>query len=207
MRFVAPDAKLSVMEVKWGLVPDMGGFVLMRGLVRDDIARELVFSGRVFDGAEALGLGLAPRVCDDPRSAALAFAKDVAARSPDAIRAAKRLFALAAEGDQHAILLAETAEQVNKNHEQTTVGMPPERIEQSKSRLKDSIRNVRAGLDQLESSFKLNPVLQTYYPNIAGVAKLGQTAEGQAVANSFDQSGRSLLAAVNKLTDALVTLK
>jgi len=101
----------------------------------------------------------------------------------------------------------ETAEQVNKNHEQTTVGMPPERIEQSKSRLKDTIKNVRAGLDQLESSFKLNPVLMTYYSNIAGVAKLGQTAESQAATNSFDQSGRSLLAAVNKLTDALVSLK
>ena len=112
MRFVAPDAQMSVMEIKWGLVPDMGGFVLMRGLVRDDVARELVFSGRVFSGAEALGLGLATRVCDDPRTEALAFAKDVAARSPDAIRAAKRLFALAAEGDQHAILLGETTEQV-----------------------------------------------------------------------------------------------
>jgi enoyl-CoA hydratase/carnithine racemase len=112
MRFVAPDAKLSVMEVKWGLVPDMGGFVLMRGLVRDDIARELVFSGRVFSGEEALGLGLATRVCNDSRSEALAFAKDVAARSPDAIRAAKRLFALAAEADQQAILLGETTEQV-----------------------------------------------------------------------------------------------
>jgi hypothetical protein len=101
----------------------------------------------------------------------------------------------------------ETAEQLNKNHEQTTVGMAPDRIEQSKSRLKDSIKNVRAGLDQLESSFKLNSVLQTYYPNIAGVGKLGQTAESQAAANSFDQSGRSLLAAVNKLTDALVSVR
>lgn len=112
MRFVAPDTRLSVMEVKWGLVPDMGGFVLMRGLVRDDVARELVFSGRVFSGEEALGLGLATRVCNDPRAEALAFAKDVAAKSPDAVRAAKRLFALAAEDDQQAILLAETTEQV-----------------------------------------------------------------------------------------------
>jgi enoyl-CoA hydratase/carnithine racemase len=59
MRFVAPDAQLSVMEVKWGLVPDMAGIVLMRGLVRDDVARELIFSGRIFNGREALGLGLA----------------------------------------------------------------------------------------------------------------------------------------------------
>jgi enoyl-CoA hydratase/carnithine racemase len=112
MRFVTPDARLSVMEIKWGLVPDMAGFVLMRGLVRNDLARELVFSGRVFSGEEALGLGLATRVCSDPRAEAFAFAKDVAAKSPHAIRAAKRLFALAADGDQHAILLAETTEQV-----------------------------------------------------------------------------------------------
>ena len=112
VRIVAPDARLSVMEIKWGLVPDMAGFVLMRGLVRNDLARELVFSGRVFSGEEALGLGLATRVCNDPRAEALAFAKDVAAKSPHAIRAAKRLFALAADGDQHAILLAETTEQV-----------------------------------------------------------------------------------------------
>ena len=111
MRFVAPDAQLSVMEIKWGLVPDMAGIVLLRRLVRDDVARELIFSGRIFNGQEALGLGLATRVCDDPRGEALAFAKGVAAKSPDAIRAAKRLFALAAEEHQHAILLAETNEQ------------------------------------------------------------------------------------------------
>lgn len=101
----------------------------------------------------------------------------------------------------------ETAEQVNRNGEQTSVGMPPERIEQSKAKLKESIKSVRTGLDQLESSFRLNPVLQSYYPNLAGVAKLGQTAESQAAANTFDQSGRSLIAAVNKLTDALVALR
>ena len=86
--------------------------MLLRGLVRDDVARELIFSGRIFNRCqEALGLGLATRVCDDPRGEALAFAKGVAAKSPDAIRAAKRLFALAAEEHQHAILLAETNEQ------------------------------------------------------------------------------------------------
>lgn len=85
--------------------------------------------------------------------------------------------------------------------------MPPERIEQSKAKLRESIKIVRTKLDQLESSFRLNPVLQTYYPSLAGVGKLGQTAESQAAANTFDQSGRSLIAAVNKLTDALVALR
>ena len=112
IRFVAPDAKLSVMEIKWGLVPDMAGIVLMRRLVRDDAARELIFSGHIFSGQQALALGLATRVCDDPRGEALAFAKVVAAKSPDAIRAAKRPLALAADDDQRAILLAETTEQV-----------------------------------------------------------------------------------------------
>jgi enoyl-CoA hydratase/carnithine racemase len=112
MRFVAPDARLSVMEIKWGLVPDMAGMVLMRGLVRDDVARELTFSGRIFSGQEALGLGLATRVCADPRAEALALAAEIAARNPEAIRAAKRLLDLAAVADQHAILLAETTEQV-----------------------------------------------------------------------------------------------
>jgi enoyl-CoA hydratase/carnithine racemase len=112
LRFVAPDTRLSVMEIKWGLVPDMAGIVLMRGLVRDDVARELTFSGRIFNGQEAVSLGLATRVCEDPLAEALAFAREVAARNPDAIRAGKRLLDLAAEGDQHAILLAETTEQV-----------------------------------------------------------------------------------------------
>ncbi|HEX4182762.1 MAG TPA: crotonase/enoyl-CoA hydratase family protein [Caulobacteraceae bacterium] len=112
LRFVAPDAKLSIMEIKWGLVPDMAGVALLRGLLRDDIVRELTFSGRIFSGQDALGLGLATRVCDDPRAEALAFAREVAAKNPDAIRAGKRLLDLAIEGDQHAILLAETTEQV-----------------------------------------------------------------------------------------------
>jgi hypothetical protein len=100
----------------------------------------------------------------------------------------------------------ETAELVNRNNEQTSVGMSADRIAQSKSKLRDSIKNVRIALDQLESSFRLNPVLQAHYSKLAGVAKLGQTAESQAATGSFDQAGKSLLAAVNKLTDALVAL-
>jgi enoyl-CoA hydratase/carnithine racemase len=112
LRFVTPDARMSVMEIKWGLVPDMAGVALLRGLLRDDVARELTFSGRIFSGQEALGLGLATRVCADPYAEALAFAKEVAAKNPDAIRAGKRLLDLAVEADQRAILLAETTEQV-----------------------------------------------------------------------------------------------
>ena len=111
MRFVAHDTKMSVMEIKWGLVPDMAGMVLMRGLVRDDVARDLTYSGRIFSGEEALAMGLATRVSEHPLAEALAFARDVAGRNPHAIRAAKRLLNLAAEGDQHEILLEESREQ------------------------------------------------------------------------------------------------
>lgn len=112
LRFVAPDARMSVMEIKWGLVPDMGGALLMRGLVRADLIRELTWSGRVFDGREAERLGLATRVCEDPRAEALAFAREVASRSPDAIRGAKRLLRLAESGSPAEVLQAESDEQI-----------------------------------------------------------------------------------------------
>lgn len=91
LRLVAPDARLSVMEIKWGLVPDMSGTQTLRRLVRLDVAKELTFTGRVVEGPEAVSLGLATRVEADPRAAALALARDIAGRSPDAIRAGKRL--------------------------------------------------------------------------------------------------------------------
>ena len=91
LRFVAPDAKLSVMEIKWGLVPDMSGTQTLRRLVRLDVAKELTFTGRVVSGTEAVELGLATRVAVDPRATALEVAAEIAARSPDAIRAAKQL--------------------------------------------------------------------------------------------------------------------
>lgn len=111
LRFVTRDVKLSVLEIKWGLIPDMAGMALLRGLVRDDVARELTYSGRIFSGEEALAMGLATRVCDDPRAEALAFAREVAGRNPHAIRAGKRLLNLMAEGDQHEILREESREQ------------------------------------------------------------------------------------------------
>ena len=98
----------------------------------------------------------------------------------------------------------ETAERVNRSQENSSVGLPPEQLERNKAKVKDSIRNVRAGLDELEASFRNNVALHAYYPSLAGVAKIGQTAESQAAANSFDQAGRSLITAVNKLADTLV---
>ena len=91
LRFVTPDAKLSVMEIKWGLVPDMSGTQTLRRLVRLDVAKELTFTGRVVSGTEAVELGLATRVAADPRAAALEMAAEIAAKSPNAIRAGKQL--------------------------------------------------------------------------------------------------------------------
>ena len=112
LRFVTADTRMSVMEIKWGLVPDMAGMVLMRGLVRDDVARELTYTGRIFDGEEAARLGLATRVCADPRAEALALAAEIAGKSPTAIRAAKRLLDMVADAYQHAILKAESVERL-----------------------------------------------------------------------------------------------
>jgi enoyl-CoA hydratase/carnithine racemase len=111
LRFVTPDAKLAILEIKWGLVPDMAGVALLRGLVRDDVMRELTWTGRIVSGEEALALGLATRVCADPRAEALALAHEIAGKSPDAIRAGKRLIDLMAEADQKTILLEESREQ------------------------------------------------------------------------------------------------
>ena len=91
IRLVAPDAKMSVMEIKWGLIPDMAGTQLLRRLTRLDVAKELTFTGRIVEGEEAVALGLATRVADDPVASALEMAREMCHRSPDALRAGKRL--------------------------------------------------------------------------------------------------------------------
>ena len=110
IRIVAPDAKMSVLEIRWGLVPDMTGSQLLPELVGRDVAKELTFSGRVLRGEEAVALGLATRVDPDPHQAALELARSVAARSPHAIRAAKRLLDLAGRVDLAAGFAAEQKE-------------------------------------------------------------------------------------------------
>jgi len=91
MRYAAPDTRFSVMEIKWGLVPDMAGPQLMRHLARDDVIRELVYTGRIFAAEEAQAVGFVTALHGDPREAALLTAAEIASKSPDAIRAAKRL--------------------------------------------------------------------------------------------------------------------
>ena len=111
IRVVHPATRMAVMEMKWGLVPDMGGYALWRGLVRDDTLRELTYTNREFSGEEALGLGFATMIDDDPLARATALAETIANKNPDAIRGSKRLFKVMQEEGEDAILLAESREQ------------------------------------------------------------------------------------------------
>lgn len=90
-RLAAPDTRMSVMEIKYGLVPDMGITRTLATLVRSDHARELVHTGRIVDAPEALALGLVTRVVDEPVAAARDLAREIAGRSPQAVRAGKRM--------------------------------------------------------------------------------------------------------------------
>jgi enoyl-CoA hydratase/carnithine racemase len=111
VRIVHPQAQLSVMEVKWGLVPDMAGCVLLTELTRTDVARELVFTGRIVSGSEAVALGLATRASEDPLAEARSLARQIAGHNPDTVRAAKRLLNGASPVDAARVLQAEALEQ------------------------------------------------------------------------------------------------
>ncbi len=92
IRIASPYARLSVMEIKWGLIPDMSITRTLPRLVRIDVAKELTVTGRVFDGTEAERLGVVTRLAEEPLIAARELADEIAGRSPDAVRAAKRLY-------------------------------------------------------------------------------------------------------------------
>jgi enoyl-CoA hydratase/carnithine racemase len=91
LRIVHPEAKLSVLEIRWGLTPDMTITATLPRLVGVDVAKELTWTGRTVTGADAVRLGLATRLSDDPRSDALALAREIAGKNPHAIRGGKRL--------------------------------------------------------------------------------------------------------------------
>jgi len=136
MRYATADTRFSVMEIKWGLVPDLAGTQLMRHLAREDIVRELTYTGRVFDGAEAERMGFVTRVVGDPRATAFETAREIAQKSPDAVRAAKRLLNLAVAADAKTGLLAESAEQ------QKLIGAPNQ-LEAVASNLQKRAANYR----------------------------------------------------------------
>lgn len=111
IRIAAPDTRLAVMEMKWGLIPDMGGMVLMPGLVRADWMARLTYTAEPVEAALAHEIGLVTELSEDPLAAALELAQGMAGRSPSAIRAAKRLLAQAGRVDDATMLMAESVEQ------------------------------------------------------------------------------------------------
>jgi enoyl-CoA hydratase/carnithine racemase len=111
MRYAAPGTKLCIMELRWGLVPDMGATPFLQKLLGDDVARELTYTNRVILAEEAKELGLVTRVCENPVEEALKVAAEIADRNPAAIRAAKRLLNNAPFESAAETLLAESVEQ------------------------------------------------------------------------------------------------
>lgn len=136
IRFVHPDTKLSILEVKWGLVPDMSSTALMRLYARDDVVRELTYTGRIFTGAEARELGFATHVSETPLDDALALARDIASKSPDAVQTAKKLYNALPDRSDGEALLAESIEQ------DRLIGSP------------NQIEAVMAGLQKRDGDFK-----------------------------------------------------
>jgi enoyl-CoA hydratase/carnithine racemase len=136
IRFARPDARFSVLEMKWGLVPDMGGMPLMRGLAGDDIVRELCYTARMFDGELAHGYGFVTHLSDNPLDDAMELAREIAGNNPDAVRGNKELLNLARDGDAPELLLAESRVQAE------VIGTP------------NQIEAVMAGLAKRPGNFK-----------------------------------------------------
>jgi enoyl-CoA hydratase/carnithine racemase len=91
IRIVHPDASLSVLEIRWGLSPDMTGTATLPRLVGPDVAKELAWTGRTVSGEEAARIGLATRSSATPLEDAMALAREIATKNPHAIRGIKRL--------------------------------------------------------------------------------------------------------------------
>lgn len=111
MRYAAPGTKICIMEMRWGLVPDMGATPYLPHLLRDDVLRELTYTNRIIEADEAQALGLVTRVVINPIEAALQTAAEIASRNPEAVRAAKRILNNAPFQNPQEILLAESREQ------------------------------------------------------------------------------------------------
>ncbi len=137
IRLGTPDSRYSVMEMKYGLIPDMTATQTLRDLVRLDVAKELVFSGRIVPAVEAAELGLVTRVVDDPLAAARAMAQEIASKSPDAIRASKQLLEAAWRADAATGLALEAKLQAQ------LLGSP------------NQLEAVRAGLQKRDAQFKI----------------------------------------------------
>ena len=111
IRYAHPDTKIAILEMKWGLVPDMGATPFLVKCLGDDVARELTYTNRTILAPEAKELGLITKVCDDPVAAAFETAGDIATKNPDAVRGAKRILNAAQFAQADEILLSESREQ------------------------------------------------------------------------------------------------
>ncbi len=112
IRIVHPDTRIAIMEMKWGLVPDVAGMPLWRGQVRDDVLREMIYTNREFNGVEAKEMGFATHVSDDPHAKAMELARVIANKNPHAMRGAKRLCNLMGDATDAELLQAESDEQI-----------------------------------------------------------------------------------------------
>lgn len=135
IRFVAPDARLSLREAHWGLIPDVAVTQTLRHVIRHDVAKELTFTAKVVSGEEAKELGLATHVSDNPHADALGLAREIAARSPSAVRAAKQLWNQALEGS------IEEGLRLEAKLQGTVMGKP------------NQVEAVRANMEKREPSF------------------------------------------------------
>ena len=111
IRIATPDAKLSIMEMRWGLIPDMGSYTTWRSFVRDDVLRELTYTNRIFSGEEGKELGFITHVAGDPLAKAMELAAEIVGKNPDAIKAAKRLMNKLPDMGEDEILMMESVEQ------------------------------------------------------------------------------------------------
>jgi enoyl-CoA hydratase/carnithine racemase len=136
IRVTAPDTRHAIMEMKWGLVPDMAGIPIVRNLASDDVVRELCYTARIFDGKEAKEYGFATKLSDDPHSDAMKLAHEIAAQSPDAVRANKRLLNMSRDQNAPEVLLEESREQAG------VIGKP------------NQIEAVMAGMAKRPGNFK-----------------------------------------------------
>lgn len=112
IRYIHPETRFAIMEMKWGLVPDVGGMPLWRSQVADDVLREMIYTNRIATGVEAQALGFATHVSDDPLASALDLARTIAGKNPGAVRGAKRLCNLLPTASDAALLQAESDEQI-----------------------------------------------------------------------------------------------
>ena len=136
IKFAQAETKLSIMEMKWGIIPDMGGPQLMRHNIREDIYRELSYTNRIFSGAEAVEYGFATHLTDTPLEDALVLAKEIASKNPDAIVRAKKLFNAVPHLSEEEGLMMESKEQ------QEVIGKP------------NQLEAIFAGMQKREGDFK-----------------------------------------------------